>query len=138
MADPRTERYRQLVTRFEEVARANAEKYAHVTDLCRIADINERTLSRAFRTLLGTGPYRYFRNLRLNEVRRVLTLEDVTVTQAAMRFGFRELGHFGVLYREAFGESPSETRRRIRAGAGASEPETPSLVDDLKVRVPSM
>jgi AraC-like DNA-binding protein len=65
-------------------------------------------------------------------VRRVLASEDVTVTQAAMRFGFRELGRFGVLYREAFGESPSETRRRVVSGHAAPEVEAPRLVGDLE------
>jgi AraC-like DNA-binding protein len=43
--------------------------------------------------------------------------EEGTVTEAAMRFGFPELGKFGVLYRKAFGESPSETRRRAQSDA---------------------
>jgi AraC family ethanolamine operon transcriptional activator len=121
------QRYQQLVDRFEEVARVHVSTYVHVTDLCRLAGINERTLLRALRSVHGIGPYRYVRKLRLNEVRRVLALEDITVTQAAMRFGFRELGRFGAMYREAFGESPSETRRRIRAAHGISSRGTPII-----------
>jgi len=86
--------------------------FAHVADVSCIAGINQRTLSRAFREVRGIGPYRYLQHLRLSEVRRVLSTEGGTVTQAAMRFGFRELGSFGVLYRKAFGETPTETRQR--------------------------
>ena len=127
MSNYQAQRYRQLVDRFEEVARAQVGTYVHVTDLCRLAGINERTLLRAFRSVHGIGPYRYVRNLRLNEVRRALASDDITVTQAAMQFGFRELGRFGVMYREAFGESPSETRRRIRAAPGRSGREAPII-----------
>jgi transcriptional regulator GlxA family with amidase domain len=115
MTTQRTQRYRQIVDHFEEVARANVGNFAHVADLSRIAGINQRTLSRAFREILGIGPYRYLQHLRLSEVKRVLLSEGGSVTQAAMRFGFRELGRFGVLYRRAFGESPSQTRRRGRS-----------------------
>jgi transcriptional regulator GlxA family with amidase domain len=111
----RTERYRQIVEHFEQVARANIGTLVHVADLSRMAGINQRTLSRAFREVRGIGPHRFLQNLRLNEVKRVLSSEEGTITQAAMRFGFREVGKFGVLYRKAFSESPSETRRRMRS-----------------------
>jgi AraC family transcriptional regulator, ethanolamine operon transcriptional activator len=112
MATQRHQRYRGLVDRFEQVARANIETLARVTDICRMADVNQRTLSRAFRAVRGTTPHHYLQALRLSEVKRVLSSEDGSVTQAAMRFGFRELGRFAMQYRTAFGESPSETKRR--------------------------
>jgi transcriptional regulator GlxA family with amidase domain len=37
-----------------------------------------------------------------------------TVTDVAMSLGFPELGRFAVLYRESFGETPSDTKRRAR------------------------
>jgi|SRR6516165_10276548 len=110
--EQRIRRYRQIVDHFDHVARANVGNFAHVADVSCIAGINQRTLSRAFREVRGIGPYRYLQHLRLSEVRRVLSTEGGTVTQAAMRFGFRELGSFGVLYRKAFGETPTETRQR--------------------------
>jgi transcriptional regulator GlxA family with amidase domain len=112
MTTPRNQRYRGLVDRFERVARVNIETFARVVDLCRIADVNQRTLSRAFRVVRGTTPHHYLQALRLGEVKRVLSSEGGSVTQAAMRFGFRELGRFAMQYRMAFGESPSETKRR--------------------------
>jgi transcriptional regulator GlxA family with amidase domain len=112
MTTQRDQRYSEIVTRFERVARANLETLARVTDLCRMADVNHRTLARAFRAVHGTTPHHYLQVLRLSEVKRVLSSENASVTQAAMRFGFRELGRFAIKYRMAFGESPSETKRR--------------------------
>ncbi len=103
--------YRRLVNQFEQVARENIEKVTQVRHLCRLAGLNQRTLSRAFREVHGMGPARYLQQLRLTEARRLFLAEDVSVTEVAMRFGFPELGYFGVLYRKAFGESPSETKR---------------------------
>jgi transcriptional regulator GlxA family with amidase domain len=121
----RSERYRQIVDRFEQVARANLEKPMYVSDLSRLLGVSQRTLSRAFREIRGIGPYRCLQYLRLSEVRRVLSSEEGTVTQAAMRFDFRELGRFGVLYRKAFGESPSDTKRRRRSMHAVSHHNAP-------------
>jgi len=112
MTTQRDQRYRELLNRFEQVARANLEVPARVSDLCRTAEINQRTLSRAFRAVRDTTPHHYLQAMRLGEVRRVLSSGGGSVTHVAMRFGFRELGRFAMQYRMAFGENPSETRRR--------------------------
>ena len=132
MTIQRTQRYRQIVDHFEEVARANSENFVHVEDLSRIAGINQRTLSRAFRKVRGTTPYRYLQHLRLTEVKRVLAREGGSVTRAAMRFGFRELGRFGVLYKKAFGESASQTRQRGRSMNAAPHHDAPHPPADTK------
>jgi transcriptional regulator GlxA family with amidase domain len=111
------QRYQQIVDRFEQIARANIAKPASIAELCRNAAVTPRTLSRAFRAIRGMTPYRYLQQLRLSEVRRALSSgsEAKNVTEVATRFGFRELGRFSARYREAFGESPSETKRRARS-----------------------
>jgi transcriptional regulator GlxA family with amidase domain len=120
METQRNQRYRKFVDRFEEVARENLDKLSRVADLCRMAGVNERTLSRAFRLVRGTTPYRCLQQLRLSEVKRVLSSEEGTVTQAAIQHGFREFGRFAQQYRKAFGESPSETKRRAQSLRAAS------------------
>jgi transcriptional regulator GlxA family with amidase domain len=128
----RMQEYSRLVDQFEQVTRENLENTVHVSELCRLAGINQRTLSRAFRQVRGMGPARHVQQLRLIEARRVLLLADGTVTQAAMRFGFRELGHFGVLYRKTFGESASETKRRRRWRESELQREASLIPDELE------
>ena len=136
MTTQRTQRYRQIVNHFEEVARANLGNFVRLADVSRIAGINQRTLSRAFREVRGTTPYRHLQYLRLSEVRRVLSQEGGSVTQAAMRFGFRELGRFGVLYRNAFGERPSQTRQRGRSVYARSHHDDPHPSNNAKEAAP--
>ena len=114
MRGRQTERHRRIVDRFEETARTNIGRLAHLADLCREAGVTPRTLSRAFRAVHGTTPYRFLKELRLSEVRRALSsdVEGGTITEVAMRFGFHELWRFAAQYRERFGESPSQTKRR--------------------------
>jgi AraC-like DNA-binding protein len=112
---PTPQRYQQLVDRFEEVARADLETLKRISDMCEAPGVSEHTLARAVRAVHGTTPLRYLHALRLAEARKALLSTDAAsenVTQIAMRFGFNELGRFAVAYRAAFGESPSETRRR--------------------------
>jgi transcriptional regulator GlxA family with amidase domain len=114
------ERYQQIVDRFDAVARAQLGSLGQIAELCRAAGVTQRTLSRAFHAIRGKAPSRYLHELRLTEVRQALLSNagEGSVTEVAMRFGFRELGRFAVDYRARFGESPSETLRR--AGAAAS------------------
>ena len=107
-------RYRQIVAHFERVAHANLTSAAHIADLCRVAGVNQRTLSRAFRAVRGATPYHCLQELRVNEGKRALSLEEGTVTQVAIRFGFNDLGRFAARYRRIFGENPSETKQRGR------------------------
>jgi transcriptional regulator GlxA family with amidase domain len=120
MAKQPSQHYCELVDRFEKVARENIGRLTRVADVCRIGGFNQRTLSRAFREVRETTPYRCLQDLRLREVKRILSSEEGTVTQAAMQFGFREAGRFSAQYRKAFGESPSETKRQARARRAAS------------------
>jgi transcriptional regulator GlxA family with amidase domain len=117
----RSIRYQQIVDRVVASARARMETVIHIGAICRQTGINARTLGRAFRAIHGTSPSGYLTTLRLVEARHALLSADAareTVTQVAMRFGFRELGRFAALYRRAFGESPSATLRRASGDIG--------------------
>ena len=72
-----------------------------------------RVLQEAFRRELDTTPLLYLRQLRLRVARaRLLTASaGVSVTEIALGVGLTHLGRFSVMYRAAYGESPSETLR---------------------------
>jgi len=60
------------------------------------------------------SPMRYVAERRLAAARRLLTCADASddVTHVAVRLGFGHVGRFAALYRQAFGESPSQSLRR--------------------------
>ena len=112
---PRVQRYREIVDRFESVARAGFGSLNQVSEICKAVAINQRTVARAFHAIHGTTPLHYLHDLRLAEARKALLWANgssESVTRVAMRFGFHELGRFAADYRAAFGESPSQTLRR--------------------------
>ncbi len=111
-----TRRYRQIVNRFEEIARASLGKPRRIAEMCAALAIGQRTLARAVQAVRGTTPSRHLHGLALAEARAAL--EDPatrSVGEAARRCGFHELGRFAADYRAAFGENPSDTLRRSSA-----------------------
>jgi AraC-like DNA-binding protein len=96
---------------------------AHLEDpitigrLCDVAGTGERWLQRVFEARRGMSPMRFVAERRLVEARRRLEGADSReegVTRVALSLGFGHVGRFAILYRQAFGESPSETIRRKR------------------------
>jgi AraC family ethanolamine operon transcriptional activator len=107
--------HRRVMTRFHDVLRAGDEAMLSMTALCRPAGASERTLHQVCMDYVGMAPMRYVRRHRLGLVRDALLFADPrveTVTGIAMRHGFWEVSRFSSAYRQAFGETPSETLRR--------------------------
>jgi len=87
-----------------------------VDDIAGAAGVSVRTIQNLFAQQLGQTPTSYLKNERLERARSDLAdapgNSGLTVTDVAMRWGFRHLGRFSTVYRERFGETPSQTLRR--------------------------
>jgi AraC-like DNA-binding protein len=86
-----------------------------IVDLCAHLHVSERTLRYAFNEQMGCPPGTYLRRLRLNGVRAELLhpgTATTSVTAAATRWGFLQMGHFSRDYRTLFHEKPSVTLAR--------------------------
>jgi AraC-like DNA-binding protein len=105
---------RETVQRVEAYLRANFDSPMRVSTLSRVAGLSERALRDAFYTVHGMSPKQWILAERLKQVRSMLSRGEsgpISVTGAATRYGFYELGRFAATYKEAFGEVPSETLR---------------------------
>jgi AraC-like DNA-binding protein len=105
------------VGRLVDLLHAQRSELVHASDLARLAGLDERTLRREFFAHFGISVGRYLRLRRLNDVRRELAnprSEIESVTQAATKHGFFDLGRFAANYRRTFGENPSATLSRTR------------------------
>jgi transcriptional regulator GlxA family with amidase domain len=104
---------RQAVARAEAYLRAHVHGRVRVAQLCRVVGLSERGLRNAFYRVHGVSPTRWIKRERLQGVHDALIDESMaaTVTSVAADFGFYELGRFAAVYRDAFGEAPSDTLR---------------------------
>lgn len=120
----RTQRHVDILARFEHELTAHPDRVLPMPALCAIVGTSERTLTACCTEVLGMSAGRYIRLRRLNRVRRAILDADpimAKVSEIARSHSFTELGRFAVLYREAFGETPSTTLRRVRDGATFEE-----------------
>ena len=77
--------------------------------------LSVRALQEGFRRDLGTPPMTYLRQIRLRRARAALQAADrdaTTVRAIAVRLGLVHMSRFAAAYREAFGETPSDTLNR--------------------------
>ena len=98
---------------------AHLEEALPLTQVAAHACVSTRTLELAFRDVLGATPTAYILTRRLNKARRELLEEGRvagTLADLALKNGLFHFGRFSRDYKALFGESPSETRSRPRAG----------------------
>lgn len=101
------------VRRAEEFIRANAGKAITVESVAGAAGCSVRGLQLAFRRFRNTTPMAALRQARLERAREEILRSDgsLSVIDVASRHGFGHPSRFSETYRQAFGESPSETLR---------------------------
>lgn len=104
------------VRNVEQYIRSNADQPLTLRDLAGVAGVSERTLQAGFRRFRQTTPMEYLRDYRLDLAHQGLVAGAAggrSVTDIALTCGFNHLGKFAKCYRARFGETPSETRRRV-------------------------
>jgi AraC family transcriptional regulator, ethanolamine operon transcriptional activator len=117
---PRDVRVQQriAVERAREYIRGKLAEPLPLSELCRYAHVQARSLEYGFREITGLSPIAYVKSLRLNAVRRDLSRTDAadhSISEIALDHGFWHLSQFAADYRKFFGETPTSTRHRARA-----------------------
>lgn len=111
---------RRLARAIEKI-RCEPEWEFDLKALAQHSGASERNLYYLMKREAGMTPYRYYQRCRLIRVRRRLVdcqCDVPHISRYAADEGFSHLGRFAALYREHFGELPSETvqwRRRLQA-----------------------
>ncbi len=83
---------------------------ARLVELEQVTGCDRWQLSRDFRALLGTSPYRYLQHRRVDLAKQLLR-EGAKLADAAHGAGFADQSHFGRTFRKAVGLTPKEWLR---------------------------
>ncbi|WP_217896688.1 GlxA family transcriptional regulator [Novosphingobium sp. B 225] len=91
---------------------ASLEAPLPLADLAERAGLSLRQLERLFAAELGTGPGRYYRDLRLNRARQLVQQTGLSMLEVAVATGFASAAHFASEYGKTFGHPPSREREK--------------------------
>jgi AraC-like DNA-binding protein len=114
-ADGPIKRHAMIMIRLEEVLAEHLSEPLHMTRLCGLIGVTERTLRSCCAQFLGMSPIRYVLLRRLSRARVALRYADpdgANVLELVRCFGFAELGRFEAAYLAAFSETPLTTLQR--------------------------
>jgi DNA-binding response OmpR family regulator len=81
-----------------------------VEERAKALHLSRTQLFRKLKTLTGQSPSLFIRRIRLAKAREEVLTTQLTIAKIACRHGFKEPPYFSRIYREEFGESPSESR----------------------------
>ena len=109
------------IKRANREAAAAARDYieAHVANHFSLEDLERATghdrwqLSRDFRAMFGTSPYRYLALRRLDRARDMMRCGS-TIADAALACGFSDQSHFGRLFKKTVGLTPKAWLTMVR------------------------
>ncbi len=89
-------------------------------DLQRIAGVSKSKLYSEFQHAYGCSPMQFLKRYRLQQIYKILNQvghqPNISISKLAFDWGFKHLSRFSQAYRDAYGESPSETRNRCHSG----------------------
>ena len=98
---------RELVERLSRTIRSNLSRNYTTRELADMIGVSQKTLHNYFVKITGQPPHAYQISVKLESAREVLAKEpNITLREAASRFGFCDEYHFSKAYRARFGNSP--------------------------------
>jgi len=88
----------------------NLETPLPIAEICDATGISHRQLNRLFQTYVKKTPALYYRDIRLDRARGLVTQTEMAMAQVALASGFASQVHFSRAYRDRFGLPPRRDR----------------------------
>lgn len=101
----------EFISTFRKMVHDHIDKSEYgVPDWCREMGMSKTQLSRKIKAVTGRSLTNYISFLRLLEAKRLLKTSSYQINDIASMTGIDNPSYFSRLYKEEFGQSPSETR----------------------------
>jgi len=109
-AEPLGNTVPEIVKRAIALMEKHLEDAVSISRICTSIAISHRQLDRLFRRYVGKAPALYYRDIRLDRARGLVTQTDMLLSEVAMASGFSSQVHFSRAYRARFGLPPRKDR----------------------------
>lgn len=93
---------------------SNLEEPLLIPEIAARAGMSQRQLERLFQKYVQRTPLEYYRDIRLDRARGLVTQTPMKIREVAMASGFASAEHFARAYRTRFGLSPRTDRVKGR------------------------
>ncbi|WP_170335766.1 GlxA family transcriptional regulator [Ruegeria arenilitoris] len=97
-----------------QVMEAHLENPLPIPEICQHVGISHRQLDRLFAIYIKKTPALYYRDIRLDRARGLVTQTDLPIAEVAIASGFASQVHFSRSYKDRFGLPPSQDRTEGR------------------------
>ena len=92
----------------------NLEDPLPITRICEAANVSQRQLNRLFERYLKKAPAKYYRDIRLDRARGLVTQTALALSEIAFACGFSSQAYFSRAYKSRFGLPPIKDRTEGR------------------------
>ncbi|MFK1548891.1 GlxA family transcriptional regulator [Pseudomonas aeruginosa] len=99
-----------LVKQAIRIMEQHLEEAVPIPEICERIGISQRQLDRLFNQIVQKSPALYYRDIRLDRARCLVTQTDMSLMEIAVASGFPNQSHFSRIYRERFGLTPRRDR----------------------------
>lgn len=110
LAEPIGQLAPNVVRRAIAVMEENLENPLSIPEICALVEISQRQLNRQFSKYVKKTPTLYYRDIRLDRARGLVTQTEIPLAEVAVASGFASQVHFSRAYRERFGLAPRTDR----------------------------
>lgn len=100
---------RQLVRVFDYIY-ANLERDIQLADLAGLLGMSQFHFSHLFKQSIGTSPYQYLLQQRIERAKQLLKQTDRSIMDIALECGFNSHSHLGKQFRQLTGMTPKRYR----------------------------
>ncbi|MEZ4883567.1 MAG: AraC family transcriptional regulator [Chitinophagales bacterium] len=84
-----------------------------ITDLARLAGINQQKLKQGFKLVFGTTINRYLRNYRMSKAKILLLEGSFNIGEISEKVGYSNASHFSKCFKEKYGVQPKEYAKKV-------------------------
>ena len=106
-----THRRAQMILLLEKIGKEYTGKISF-SELAETSGINEKYFFKVFKEFTGQTPTEYINCMRVDRACHEMTVNGLSVTDAAYEAGFNELSYFSRVFKRYKGMTPGEYKRR--------------------------